>query len=89
MKELSNLENTAKRYRELVKRFPNDEEYRKDYERLSQIVDLYKKDDSEPNQSENIKKYFYCLNCGAKFHLVGISKCTNCKSSNILLMSLH
>lgn len=86
---MSNLENTARRYRELVKRFPNDEEYQKDYERLSQIVILCKKDDSENNQSENSKNYLYCVNCGAKIHLVEASKCTNCNSNNLLLMSFH
>lgn len=87
--KLSNLENTARRYRELVKRFPNDEEYRKDYERLSQIVGLCKKGDSENNQSENNKNYLYCVNCGTKIHLIEASKCTDCNSSNLLLMSFH
>ncbi|MCP6718707.1 MAG: hypothetical protein KJI71_00560 [Patescibacteria group bacterium] len=89
VKELSNLESTVKRYQELVRRFPNDKEYQKDYERLSQIVDLYKKNDSESNQSENNKNYLYCVNCGAKIHLVEVSNCTDCNSSNLLLMSFH
>ena len=84
------LKRTVKRFRELAEAYPNDSFYSEYADKLSEIINLSSKDSPKVSYENIHKKYFYCVRCGAEFPSLGVpTKCSRCKSTNLLMILVH
>lgn len=85
MTELETFKRLRKRFGSLIDQYPEDEYFKKEYDKFTRIINIYEYKIKEVNLE---KLCYYCKNCQIEFYKSN-STCPKCRSKDTLKISIH